>query len=194
MGLPALAVECRPRPGAKLADHGHEATPFDRGRLVNTETGANNIVRAVKDAISLETKIPVDQLREDEPLESYGIESVMAVSIVRRLEETFGELAKTLLFEYQTLGSLLRYFEEEFGGGGDCATHISSAARAEPQAGDGRGALDLKGESAPFPPTPTAAGRFIDSHTTAGPAETFAAAEPPGGVRKESASGIMSVG
>ncbi len=111
---------------------------------MNTELRAEDIAQVVKRAVSQETKLPVDHLREDEPLESYGIESVMAVAIVRRLEETFGELAKTLLFEYQTLGSLVRYFEEEFGdmGGADTPAPVGA------QAGVGDGALSRGDEAA----------------------------------------------
>ena len=78
---------------------------------------AIDIENVIRRAISAETRIPEDQLKFDEPLESYGIESVMGVAIVRRLEETFGELSKTLLFEYQSIESLLGYFREEYGDG-----------------------------------------------------------------------------
>ncbi|SLM49935.1 protein of unknown function [Nitrospira japonica] len=76
---------------------------------------ATDVDRAIRQAISIETKIPEDQLREDEPFERYGIESVMSVAIVRHLEDRFGELPKTLLFEYQTLRHLTNYFLEEQG-------------------------------------------------------------------------------
>jgi acyl transferase domain-containing protein/pimeloyl-ACP methyl ester carboxylesterase len=147
---------------------------------VNTELDHVDIAQVVKQAISQETKISLDQLREDEPLESYGIESVMAVSIVRRLEETFGELAKTLLFEYQTLGSLLRYFEEEFGGGGDAVAPAPHAARVGTHAGEGRSALDPGDKAAPLPPTSERG--FNDVHTADGSAVTSNAAGPSGGV------------
>ncbi len=71
------------------------------------------IANIVTQAVSQETHIPQDQLREDEPLASYGVESVMSVSIARRLEATFGDLSKTLLFEYQTLAALIEYFVTE---------------------------------------------------------------------------------
>jgi polyketide synthase PksN len=83
---------------------------------LNSRLRTVDLERVLRQAISQETKIPEDQLREDEPLESYGVESVMSVAIVRRLEETFGDLSKTLLFEYQTIESLLGYFEEEYAG------------------------------------------------------------------------------
>ena len=41
-----------------------------------------------------------------EPLESYGIDSIMIMQLNRRLAEGFGELSKTLFFEYPTLAGV----------------------------------------------------------------------------------------
>ena len=70
----------------------------------------------VIEAICLEAKLPQDGFRPDEMLADYGIESVMSVAIVRRLEETYGELPKTLLFEYPTARQLIEYMEAEYPG------------------------------------------------------------------------------
>src|SRR5579864_3049437 len=43
-------------------------------------------------------------------LETYGIDSILAMKLTRRLEETFGPLSKTLFFEYQTIADLAEYF------------------------------------------------------------------------------------
>ena len=80
---------------------------------MSSKPRTTDVARVVRQAISQETKIPEEQLADDEPFERYGIESVMSVAIVRRLEETFGDLSKTLLFEYQTMKALLGYFAEE---------------------------------------------------------------------------------
>lgn len=57
-------------------------------------------------------KMPVSKVDARAPLEAYGIDSIMAMSLTRRLEETFGVLAKTLFFEYLTLDELAGYFVE----------------------------------------------------------------------------------
>ena len=58
------------------------------------------------------TKIELRQIRPAEPLEKYGFDSIMAVEFSQQLERDFGELSKTLLFEYPTLEALAGYFRE----------------------------------------------------------------------------------
>ena len=52
------------------------------------------------------------QIRPAESLEKYGFDSIMAVEFSQQLERDFGELSKTLLFEYPTLEALAGYFLE----------------------------------------------------------------------------------
>jgi len=58
-------------------------------------------------------KLPGDRIDSQEPLESYGIDSVMIAHLNQKLETIFGELSKTLLYEYQTLSALADYFTAE---------------------------------------------------------------------------------
>jgi 3-oxoacyl-(acyl-carrier-protein) synthase/pimeloyl-ACP methyl ester carboxylesterase/acyl carrier protein len=78
------------------------------------EIKPTDVSRTVRQAISKETKIQVEQLRTDAPFESYGIESVMSVAIVRDLEDSFGDLPKALLFEYQTIAALEEFLVSEY--------------------------------------------------------------------------------
>ncbi len=55
-------------------------------------------------------RMDVDKIDSDEPLESYGIDSIMITRLNRQLGEFFGELSKTLFYEYQTLSELTDYF------------------------------------------------------------------------------------
>ena len=55
-------------------------------------------------------KIPAVRIQADDPLEKYGIDSIMVMEFTQRLENDFGELSKTLLFEHQTLAELVDYF------------------------------------------------------------------------------------
>ncbi|MDF4004937.1 SDR family NAD(P)-dependent oxidoreductase, partial [Luteibacter sp. PPL552] len=43
-------------------------------------------------------------------LEAYGIDSILVMELTRALEQVFGPLSKTLLFEYQTLAELTGHF------------------------------------------------------------------------------------
>jgi acyl transferase domain-containing protein/NADP-dependent 3-hydroxy acid dehydrogenase YdfG/acyl carrier protein/ubiquinone/menaquinone biosynthesis C-methylase UbiE len=64
----------------------------------------------LKGLVHKESRIPMEKIELDRELEVYGINSVMILGINRELEKMFGELSKTLLFEYQTLGELVDYF------------------------------------------------------------------------------------
>ena len=58
------------------------------------------------------TKMEARQIRLGESLEKYGFDSIMAVEFSQQLERDFGELSKTLLFEYPSLEALAGYFLE----------------------------------------------------------------------------------
>lgn len=66
----------------------------------------------LKDILFKEIKLPAHQINSSEPLEKYGIDSVMVMNLTRELETHFGELSKTLFFEYQTIRELAEYFNE----------------------------------------------------------------------------------
>ncbi|QYF93475.1 SDR family NAD(P)-dependent oxidoreductase [Massilia sp. PAMC28688] len=59
--------------------------------------------------------LPASRIDVQSPLEAYGMDSVLAMTLVRMLEKDFGSLSKTLLFEYQTLAALADYFGQEHG-------------------------------------------------------------------------------
>jgi acyl transferase domain-containing protein/SAM-dependent methyltransferase len=64
----------------------------------------------LKAVLAEELRIPVERISASEALEAYGIESVMVMKLSRRLEVDFGELPRTLFFEYQNLRELAAYF------------------------------------------------------------------------------------
>lgn len=66
------------------------------------------------DLLARETKIPANKIKSNEMFEKYGIDSVMIMNLNKALENQFGELSKTLFFEYQNLGELTGYFVKNF--------------------------------------------------------------------------------
>ncbi len=66
----------------------------------------------IKRLLAQEAKLPVEEIYSNEPFEHYGIDSVMIMNLNRKLENIFGELSKTLFFEYQTIAELVEYFIE----------------------------------------------------------------------------------
>ena len=59
-------------------------------------------------------KLSPHQIDSQASLETYGIDSILAINITNQLEKTFGALSKTLLFEYHTIHELAEYFIEAF--------------------------------------------------------------------------------
>ena len=59
-------------------------------------------------------KLQPNKVGIDVPMEEYGIDSIMAMQLTNELENVFGSLPKTLFFEYQTIGELSNYFEENY--------------------------------------------------------------------------------
>ncbi|MBV7327799.1 SDR family NAD(P)-dependent oxidoreductase [Chloroflexi bacterium TSY] len=65
--------------------------------------------------------------------EAFGINSLMIIDLNRRLEDVFGNLSKTLFFEYKNFHDLAQYF---------CQYHISSLQMLLPQSTSVTPALD----------------------------------------------------
>ncbi|MGW0948892.1 amino acid adenylation domain-containing protein [Streptomyces sp. NPDC002623] len=53
-----------------------------------------------------ELKLPEAEIAVAEPFDRYGVDSLITMSLIRRLEEHVGPLSKTLLFEYVTVRDL----------------------------------------------------------------------------------------
>ncbi|HEY0792385.1 MAG TPA: MupA/Atu3671 family FMN-dependent luciferase-like monooxygenase, partial [Chthoniobacterales bacterium] len=58
------------------------------------------------------TRLPIAQIHPDEPIDGYGVDSIMVTTFAQMLEHDLGEISKTLLFEYGTLESLGTYLLE----------------------------------------------------------------------------------
>lgn len=66
-----------------------------------------------KTLLSSKMKIPIERIRASEPLQQYGMDSIIAMNLVAELEQHFGSLPQTLFFEYQSIEDLSRYFSEQ---------------------------------------------------------------------------------
>nr|QLG04868.1 PulG [Streptomyces sp.] len=64
----------------------------------------------IKSLLAAVLKVPWQRIEADLPMERYGIDSVMALTMTSRLEDVFGRLPKTLFFEYQNITALAGYF------------------------------------------------------------------------------------
>ncbi|NGO11412.1 SDR family NAD(P)-dependent oxidoreductase [Streptomyces sp. HC44] len=86
-------------------------------------------------------KVPAQRIETGSRLERYGIDSIQAINLTARLEESFGNLPKTLFFEYRSIKELSQYFIEahadrlrELRGTGPAATAPTPPAPREPSA------------------------------------------------------------
>lgn len=83
-------------------------------RLVDSKILREKTLYQIKKLFGEVIKLPAAQVDEAEPLESYGIDSVMIAHFNQKLMEVFGDISRTLLFEYQTLNELTDYFIANF--------------------------------------------------------------------------------
>ena len=68
-------------------------------------------IRALFGEIS---KIDTKKIEIDEPLQSYGIDSIMIAQFNHKLSEIFGDFSKTLFYEYRNLEAIVEYFIKEY--------------------------------------------------------------------------------
>jgi amino acid adenylation domain-containing protein len=94
------------------------AHPAPKSQAVHTEVDPKTLrektLYRIKRLFGEEIKLPAAQVDETEPLESYGIDSVMIAHLNQKLMDVFGDIPRTLFFEYQTLDELTDYFVANF--------------------------------------------------------------------------------
>lgn len=70
----------------------------------------NQIKVYLKKIIEEVTKIQSSQIDDNVAFDTFGMDSITAMKINDKLEETFGELPKSLMYEYMNIESLADYF------------------------------------------------------------------------------------
>ncbi|MBP9692626.1 MAG: hypothetical protein KBD90_04770, partial [Alphaproteobacteria bacterium] len=63
----------------------------------------------LKEAFASITKVPYETIDISQPLETYGIDSILFVVINQRLRKAIPNLSKTILFEHKTIEALADY-------------------------------------------------------------------------------------
>ncbi|NEZ65368.1 SDR family NAD(P)-dependent oxidoreductase [Leptolyngbyaceae cyanobacterium CCMR0082] len=67
-------------------------------------------LQQLKQLLGARLKLSPERIASQEPFERYGIDSILITDLNQDLEAVFGEISKTLFFEYQTLSALTDYF------------------------------------------------------------------------------------
>ncbi|WP_052700201.1 SDR family NAD(P)-dependent oxidoreductase [Methylocucumis oryzae] len=80
----------------------------------STETLESQVVSYLKALLSELLKLPAHRIDEHSPLESYGVNSVVALSLTNELENHLGSLPKTLFFEYPSLAQVSAYLASTY--------------------------------------------------------------------------------
>lgn len=83
-------------------------------------------LKKIKQLFGEALKLPAEKVDADEPFSSYGIDSILINQMNRRLAEVFGELSKTLFFEYRTLAEITAHLVQMHEAG--CIAWTGSAA------------------------------------------------------------------
>ncbi|MFF7651730.1 SDR family NAD(P)-dependent oxidoreductase, partial [Streptomyces sp. NPDC007983] len=109
---------------------------------------AENLLR---ETLAARTKLDPAAMDAQAPLDRYGIDSLLIVRLNGDLEETFGELSKTLFFEYTTLAELAGYFADHHA---DRLRELAPVDRPEPAP-----AAPAPREQAPAVPAPAVPAR-----------------------------------
>lgn len=78
----------------------------------NQQELQESTIEYLKEVISKATEVPSYKIDEEEAFEVYGIDSVMILKLNAELETIFGDISKTLFFEYQNTSELADYFIE----------------------------------------------------------------------------------
>jgi len=100
-----IASHCDPSIATSVAAPAGETQP-DRAALL---TLAQDYLCAL---VHAETRIPVARIDIDERFEAFGFDSIMIGRFNAALEQAFGDLPKTLMYEYETVAELAAYLTE----------------------------------------------------------------------------------
>ncbi|MDR3491852.1 MAG: SDR family NAD(P)-dependent oxidoreductase [Gammaproteobacteria bacterium] len=80
-----------------------------------TTSNMNDFALSYLQAIFAEKlQLPKDEIEFHETYEVYGVDSVMGLDITQRLENDFGDLPKTLLYERNNLTQLAKFFCDKY--------------------------------------------------------------------------------
>ena len=108
---PQLALAAKPATVAARA-----VTPMVAAAPIVAANASSRpaVVEFLKRIVADATRMAAQDVDPRQPLENYGIDSVMIVKLTGRLQETFGEVSKTLFFEFLEIDSLTDHLLETF--------------------------------------------------------------------------------
>jgi acyl transferase domain-containing protein/ubiquinone/menaquinone biosynthesis C-methylase UbiE len=83
-----------------------------RRRQENTELLKEKSTAYIKKLVAETLQIPHHKIDSSEPLEKYGIDSILVVQLTNAMSKVFDNISSTLFFKYQTIDALVGHFLE----------------------------------------------------------------------------------
>ncbi|MDK8189824.1 SDR family NAD(P)-dependent oxidoreductase [Paenibacillus sp. UMB7766-LJ446] len=101
-----------------IADHGKlSSTGTSSAKMEDTKVKPDQIWQAsltfFKRLVGEVIKMEPELIDESEPLEAYGIDSILIVQLTNRLRKHFDGINTTLFFEHKTLAALIHHFMKQ---------------------------------------------------------------------------------
>lgn len=81
-----------------------------RGKEISNQSLKERTVEFVKTSFAKVLKMKPDDIDSEATFETFGVDSVFTLEITKNLEQTFGKLPATVLFENMTIEKLSQYF------------------------------------------------------------------------------------
>ncbi|CBJ34757.1 type I polyketide synthase [Ralstonia solanacearum] len=107
------APEAADPPAASTAQAPAEALPPAASASAPADGDPTNpAIRYFKQLLSQALKRPAEKIDSDGTFERYGVDSIILTELTAKLEQHFGSLPSTLLYEYQTVRELSGYFAD----------------------------------------------------------------------------------
>lgn len=68
------------------------------------------VIEFVRTVVAQTLEQPNDEIDEREPLENYGVDSILAIRVANELRSTFHDVSSTVLFEHRTVTAIADHF------------------------------------------------------------------------------------
>lgn len=76
----------------------------------NSEIVEKEVQKYLKEIISSVTSLTIEEIDSSTTFDNYGIDSIRIMKMMKKLEEDFGTLPKSLFFKYRSIDNLTGYF------------------------------------------------------------------------------------
>ncbi|EGD45652.1 Beta-ketoacyl synthase, partial [Ruminiclostridium papyrosolvens DSM 2782] len=107
--MPVARLDRPTVPVKRAPVHEPSAAP---GKMVTQDLLREKSTAYIKKLIGETLGMPVHKIDSSEPLQKYGIDSILVVKLTDTLRKVFANIGSTLFFEYQTIDDLIQYFME----------------------------------------------------------------------------------